>query len=171
MNQFLRLFALLVSVSMLLFAVSCSESDSGTDSNGDDAEAWVGKWLSAGDNIAPLLTSFSIDSIYVTMNEDGSIVLDQHVIGAGWSTNSGTYSVTKSATGDVHSISISYSSPSFDQGGIIEVTEGTSATMQLEVVQTNPDIGAVPPTVTAGFGSTNGGALGTINIQNYVAVE
>ena len=58
---------------MLLFAVSCSEGDSGTDSNGEDAEAWVGKWLSAGDNIAPLLTSFSIDSIYVTMNEDGSM--------------------------------------------------------------------------------------------------
>jgi len=171
MNQFLRLFTILVSVSMLLFVVSCSESDSGNNSNENDADVWVGKWLSAGDNIAPLLTGFNIDSIYVTMNEDGTILLDQHTIGAGWSPNSGTYSVTESATGEVHSISISYSSPAFDQEGIIEITEGASATMQLEVVQTNPSIGAVPPTVAAGFGSTNGGALGTINIQNYVSVE
>ncbi len=171
MNHFSRFFTLFVSVFFLLFALSCSESDSGTNSDEDEAAAWVGKWLSAGSDIAPLLTSFSIDSIYVTMNEDGTIILDQHVIGAGWSSNSGTYAVTESTSGDIHTIFISYSSPSFDQDGIIAVTDGDTPTMQLEVVQTNPDIGAVPPTVAAGFGSTNGGALGTINIQNYVFIE
>lgn len=171
MNQFLRFFIMLVSVSMLLFAVSCSESDSGNNSNENDADVWVGKWLSAGADVAPLLAPFAIDSIYVTMNEDGIILLDQHIIGSGWFSNSGTYSVTESATGELHAISISYSSPAFDQEGIFEIMEGNSATMKLEVVQTNPTIGAVPPTVAAGFGSTNGGAFGTDNIQNYVSVE
>ena len=42
--------------------------------------------------------------------------------------------------------------------------------MLYEIVQTDPDIGAIPPNAQDGFGSTNGGALGTINIQKYVRI-
>jgi len=42
--------------------------------------------------------------------------------------------------------------------------------MQYEIVQTEPDLGNVPPTVTGGFGSSNGGTLGTSNVQKYVRI-
>ncbi|MCB0283510.1 MAG: hypothetical protein KDF60_13080 [Calditrichaeota bacterium] len=167
-----KLLILLLAGFIAFFTVSCSEDDdSGTDSN-NDTKAWVGNWLSEGSNVAVLLSgTFSIDSIYVEMKDDGTIALDQHVAGVGWSSNSGTYSVTESSSGTIHTIAISYSSPAFDQEGIIEITDGTPDMMQLEVVQTNPTIGAVPPTVSGGFGSTNAGALGTINVQKYVRVD
>lgn len=40
--------------------------------------------------------------------------------------------------------------------------------MKYEVVQTEPNIGSTPPTPEGGFGSTNGGAIGDINIQKFV---
>ena len=40
--------------------------------------------------------------------------------------------------------------------------------MKYEVVQTEPNIGATPPTASAGFGSSNGGALGQSNVQKFV---
>ena len=46
-----------------------------------------------------------------------------------------------------------------------------NTTLTYEIVQTEPDISAVPPTASAGFGSSNGGALGNSNIQVYQAIE
>ncbi|MCI0495285.1 hypothetical protein L0Z72_09795, partial [candidate division KSB1 bacterium] len=43
--------------------------------------------------------------------------------------------------------------------------------MLYEVAQTNPDISAIPPTPQGGFGSTNGGALGMMNVQKYIRVD
>ena len=44
-------------------------------------------------------------------------------------------------------------------------------TMYYEIVQTNPDIGATPPTPEAGFGSSSGGVLGMTNVQKYVRLD
>ncbi len=151
-------------IAGLLFAVSCSkDSDNGT--NAGDSEVWEGTWLSAGDNVAVILSYyFNYDSIRVEFRDDQTVTTDQHVTDGAWTTVEGTYSVTKADAGDVHSISIVY--PAFEQQGIIEVTDGDPVTMRLEVVQTNPDIGAVPRTPESGFGSDAG--LGTSNIQTYV---
>ncbi len=168
MKRLIHLLSLVVLASMLVW--SCSEEDdSGTNGN-NNTDPWVGTWLSADADVAPLLAAvFSIDSVRVEMKDDGSVFLDQHVMGAGWTSNSGTYTVTESASGNVHSISISYSSPAFEQEGIVEITEGSPDVMRLEVVQTVPDIGATPRTPATGFGSDT--ALGTSNIQTYRRVE
>ena len=66
-------------------------------------------------------------------------------------------------------ITVNQSSPAaLTSEGIFEVTDNT---MKYEIVQTSPDISAVPPTAAAGFGSTNGGALGESNVQVYERVE
>jgi hypothetical protein len=115
--------------------------------------------------VAPLLVAvFNYDSVRVWMNDDQTVRLDTHVDGGAWTTINGTYSVTESASGDVHSIELVY--PAFEQGGIIQIIEDTPDTLKLEVVQTVPDIGAVPRTPATGFGSDP--ALGTTNIQIYV---
>lgn len=162
-----RLMLLALATAAILFAVSCS-SDSGTGSSNNKGEVWEGTWLSAGSNVATLLsTYFNYDSIRVTLRDDQTVTTDQHVKDGAWTTLNGTYTVTKSDNGDVHSISIIY--PAFEQQGIIEVTEGTPNSMRMEVVQTNPDIGATPRTPETGFGSD--AALGTSNIQTYIEVE
>lgn len=53
--------------------------------------------------------------------------------------------------------------------GIFQINMSDSPyTMEYEVVQTTPDIGVAPPTAEEGFGSTGGGAFGTMNVQKYV---
>jgi hypothetical protein len=159
------IYLLIVALSFSFFA--CSEDDDVVDPNAN-VDPWVGTWLSADANVAPILVAlFAYDSVRVTMNEDKTIILQSHIKDGAWSTLNGVYTVTKSASGDVHSISINYTA--FEQEGIFQVITGTPDQMKLEAVQTVPDIGAVPRTPTTGFGSDP--ALATYNIQTYVRVD
>jgi hypothetical protein len=171
MRMTIKLLIVLLATLALLNFVACSDDDDdngGTNPPPTTEDPWVGQWLSAGDNVAPLLVAvFNYDSVRVWMNEDQTVRLDTHVDGGAWTTLNGTYSVTESASGNVHSIELVY--PAFEQGGIIEITDGSPDQMRLEVVQTVPDIGAVPRTPDSGFGSDP--ALGTTNIQVYVREE
>lgn len=158
---------LFLILSGLLIFVSCSKDSTSSEDEGRTPEAWEGSWLSAGTNVAPLLvTLFNYDSVRVVFGEN-TVTLTSHVAGGAWTPeDQGTYTVTKSQTGDIHTIDIAYSA--FEQSGIIQVVSGNPDTLNLEAVQVVPDIGATPPTVAAGFGSTSGGAFGTTNVQVYV---
>ena len=163
MKKLLFLLIALISISF----ISCSKDDNVTDSK-TKVDPWVGTWISADANVAPILVAlFKYDSVRVTMNADKTIQLDSHIKDGAWSSTPGVYTVTKSASGNVHSISINYTA--FEQEGIFEVITGTPDQMKLEAVQTVPDIGAVPRTPATGFGSDPG--LGAYNIQTYVRVK
>jgi len=83
-------------------------------------------------------------------------------------TYSGTYVITKPAEGTIWKIVINQSQPSNGVSeGIFEVTDGEPQTMKYEVVLTSGTANT-PPTATTGFGGSNGGSLGTINIQKYI---
>lgn len=163
-----KLFLILLALVAMLSFVACSDDDDDNDNGGTDPvvpDPWVGQWLSAGDNVAPILVAvFNYDSVRVWLNEDQTVRLDTHVEGGAWTTVEGVYTVNESASGDVHAIELVYSA--FSQEGIIEVTEGSPDVLRLEAVQTVPDIGAVPRTPATGFGSDP--ALGDANIQTYV---
>jgi len=123
-----------------------------------------GTWLSAGSNVAFLLSFyFNYDSVRVVFGAN-TVELSSHVAGGAWSQQSGTYVVTQEDSGDVHPIEIVYAA--FEQEGIVQVISANPDTMKLEVVQTLPDIGAVPRTPATGFGSDV--TLGTTNIQVYL---
>jgi hypothetical protein len=131
----------------------------------------VGTWVSAGDDVAVLLTTyFSVDSIVATFKADQTYEVLQY---AGGSTTAltleGTYSQTASSTGNIWTIQVDQTSPStLTSEGIFEVTASDNPnSMQYEIVQTTPDIGALAPTPEDGFGSTSAGAYGTTNIQVY----
>lgn len=160
-------YLLILLLSLSFFACSDDDDDNGTDPE-ETTKAWVGTWLSADANVAPILVAvFNYDSVRVILEEDQTVVLESHVAGGAWSTLNGVYSITESASGSVHSISINYTA--FEQEGIIEVTEGNPDQLKLEAVQTIPDIGATPRTPETGFGSD--ATLGTANIQTYVRVN
>lgn len=161
-----KLFFLIIVLLSISF-IACSEDETITDPV-DDAKPWVGTWLSADANVAPILvTLFKYDSVRVTMNEDQTVTLESHIIDGAWSTLPGVYTISEATTGDVHYININYTA--FEQEGIIQVTTGSPDQMKLEAVQTVPDIGAVPRTADTGFGSD--AALGTLNVQTYVRIN
>lgn len=161
MKKLLFLLIALLSISF----IACSD-DEGSTAPVVEVDAWVGTWLSAGDNVPSTVSSLGIDSARFTMNEDQTLTLESHFKDGQWIPTVGTYSVTESSSGDIHSIEIVY--PSYEQGGIIQVIKGNPDKMKLEVVATVPNYGFTPVTPEGGFGSSN---LGDINIQTYVKVD
>ncbi len=156
-----RYSILIVLILGLLLVLGC-EDDSGTNANENDVDVWVGNWLSAGDNVAYILSAyFQYDSVKVEFTADNTVTLETHVMDAGWTTLEGTYVLTESSDSDIDAIQLIYTA--FEQEGIIQIVGDT---LRLEAVQTNPDIAATVPTVAAGFGADE--TLGTINIQTYI---
>jgi hypothetical protein len=159
----------------LLFAVvvtSCKKSEDDGPSTDPQVIGIVGEWYSSGSNVAVLLsTYFQIDSIYAKFETNNTYLVKSFANGA-QTVYSGTFVQAKSTSGNIWNITLNQSTPtSVTSVGIFEVSTATNPyTMQYEVAQTQPDIGAVPPTATAGFGSTNGGALLTWNIQKFVKI-
>lgn len=144
-------------------------NETGVDCGGDCAPCEVGiqgSWWSKGADVAPLLVNlFAIDSIYAEFRTNLSYEVVTYSGGVA-STLTGVYTQSDSGTNGIWDITVNQSSPAaLTSTGIFKV-EGDS--MQYEVVQTEPSIGAVPPTAAGGFGSTNGGGLGMLNVQKYV---
>ncbi|GAB4178474.1 MAG: hypothetical protein Kow00108_14240 [Calditrichia bacterium] len=168
-------------LSVLLFTVllaglfilsSCSDSDdNGTNNNGNQLPI-VGSWVSEGQNVAPLLLSLGIVKIEATFNDDNTYTVVSYDTAMAPTTLTGTYTAEKSAVDTIYTITVNQTSPTaLTSQGIFSVNESKNpAEMLYEIVQTEPSIGATPPTPEAGFGSTNGGALGTWNIQKYLKV-
>lgn len=162
----LRIFFAVVLICGLTWITGCGDDDETTAP--PETDEWVGTWLSAGENVAPILVAvFNYDSVRVVFDENQIVTLDSHVADGAWSTISGTYLVTRYESGDIHSIETIYTA--FSQEGIIQVISASPDTMKLEVVQTVPDIGAVPRTPETGFGSDP--TLGDANIQIYLREE
>ena len=129
---------------------------------------WVGTWLSAEENVAPILIAgFKYDSLRLILSEDNTITIESHIKDNGWTNIQGAYNITESVSGGIHAINMNFTE--FEQEGIIEVTAGVTDKLKLEVVQTVPDFGAVPRNPTTGFGSDQ--TLGNMNIQTYIRLD
>lgn len=158
----MKRFSIVLVLALGLLLVLGCEDDSGTDANVIEADVWVGNWLSAGSNVAVLLSYyFSYDSVRVEFTEDNTVTLETHVLDGAWTTLEGTFVLTESTDSELDVIQLIYAA--FEQEGIIEIVGDT---LRLEAVQTTPDIGATVPTPAAGFGADV--TLGTSNIQTYI---
>jgi hypothetical protein len=167
----------LLSIAFLfgiLFIACDKKEDPIIDDEEDVLVGMQGEWYSSGTNVAPLLsTYFAVDSIYAKFNTDNTYLVESFDAQGVKTTYSGTYVQTENTGSTIWTILLNQSLPSSGTSeGIFELyTNQDSYDMQYEVVQTQPDINATPPTATAGFGSSNGGALGTLNIQKYFRIE
>ena len=160
--------ALLATLVLAVFGLAaCEEETTGVD---DEVDEIVGTWVSKGSDVAPgLVQLLNVDSIYATFNDDQTYTVLQY---SGGNTSptaelAGTYVVGDQPEGEIRSITLTQTDPqSLTAEGIFQVSGNT---MQYEVVQTQPDIGAVAPTVEGGFGSTlvGGNPTGTYWVQNY----
>lgn len=144
-------------------------NETGVDCGGDCPPCEVGvhgSWWSKGADVAPLLVNFfDIDSIYAEFRTNQTYEVVTYSGGVA-STLTGVFTQSDSGVNGIWDIVVIQNTPAaLTSTGIFKV-DGDN--MQYEVVQTDPSIGAVPPTATLGFGSTNGGGLGMQNVQKYV---
>lgn len=168
MKMTLKNALMLMMILSLVGLAACSDDDD--DSNGGTTppvpDPWIGSWLSAGTDVAPILVAFAgYDSVRVTYNDNQTILLETHTEATGWGSQNGIFTVTENDGTDITTVHIEYTNPSFTQDGIMQVWTATPDSMYLEVVQTVPDIGAAPVTPEGGFGSDPD--LGVLNIQKY----
>ncbi len=180
----LKLFGFMMLFTSLVM-VSCGKEDSkGTcadgiknqDETGVDCggvcgackEGTQGKWKSFP--VAPILANFA-DSIIAEFQTNNTYTVFQYKSGSKVELK-GTYTQTKSTEGNIYTIKLNQTTPSaLTAEGIFELSADKNS-MKYEVAQTDPVItGVTAPTPKGGFGSTSGGAFGTINIQNYVRVK
>lgn len=160
---------LLLSMSVFV-ALSCSDDDN----DGSGGNPIVGSWLSAGTNVAPLLDAIftgsgGVDSIYATFTATDYTV--RQVNGNSSVVNySGTYTAVKDDATDIYTLTIAQTLPSAtSNAGIFQVFDANPDSMKYEVVLVNGT--NTPPTPATGFGSTNGGAFGTTNVQRYIRLS
>jgi len=167
-----KLLSLLLMLSFVFFAACSEDDDSGT--NPTETDILVATWFSTGTNVAPLLNTIfaaagGIDTVYATFNSNKTYTVKQVNKNATIINYSGTYTATKSTTGNIYTIKLEQTTPAVATAeGIYEITTtATPYTMKYEVVQTSGTQFSAP-TPAGGFGSTNGGTFGTTNIQTYV---
>jgi hypothetical protein len=160
--------ALVCSAGMLS---SCGSSDE--DKTYDPAtDGLVGTWVSEGTNVASFLVQyFNIVRIDAKFNGNNTYLVESYDNLQVKTTYTGTYVQTKSNVGTIWNIRLNQGSPTaVTSDGIFQITQtGNQFTMKYEVVQTEPPAG-VAPTAAAGFGSSNGGALGDVLIQTFTKV-
>jgi len=173
MKNLAKLLSLALFIS--LFVVACDKNDDDNDVTPEvKLEGIQGEWQSSGSNVAVLLsTYFSVDSLYAKFNTDNTYLVESYDPDGVKTTYRGTYVQTEDAATGIYTIKLNQSAPSVGASeGIFEIyTDQAAYDMQYEIVQTEADIGNVPPTITGGFGSSNGGGLGLINIQKYKRIE
>lgn len=146
-----------------------------TESAAMEAELGIiGEWQSSGSNVSPLLvTYFTVDSVYSNFKDDFTYEVRQFNQGNTSDTPdviyTGTYAIERSGVGDIWNISLVQDVPyAAEVSGIFEI-KADPEVLWYEVVQTSGTQNT-PPTAEAGFGSSNGGAFGEMNIQKFVRI-
>jgi hypothetical protein len=167
-----RLFYLAM-IAMMATAVlfSCDKDDD--DDSPATGTGIIGEWYSSGGNVAPLLISLGVDSVYAKFNADQTYTVESYSPDGVLTNYTGTYVQTKSDVGDIYTILLEQSTPFVATSeGIFEVSMGTAGyDMRYEVVQMQPSLNLSAPTPEGGFGSTAGGAYGETNVQKYLKLN
>lgn len=145
-----------------------ADTNAGESSGGCSGVGLVGEWLSEGENVAPLLVDvLNLVSIQASFDETTFEVNSTDADGAvgqqlgTWTSELCPGSETK------YRIVLEQTAPSaITAEGIYEI-DGcmNSAVMRYEVIQTQPDIGALEPTCDDDFGI---GQFGADNIQIFL---
>ena len=147
---------------------NCSDAASAFSSvaNASTPSPLVGKWDAY--DVSLLLASSGFTSIEAEFNSDNTYVVNAVSTDADY-VFKGVYVVSGPSAAGIYDITLSQSIPSAATSqGIFQVHAATPDSMWYEVAQIDPVIPNVtPPTPAEGFGSTSGGALGTMNIQKY----
>lgn len=147
---------------------TAGEESSGGTTGGCAEVELVGTWLSEGENVAPLLVNVlnlvSVEAIF----DDVTFEVNSTDADGAMGQQLGTWTSELCPGSDTkYHIVLEQTSPSaITVEGIYEIDGCMDpAVMRYEVIQTQPDLGAVAPTCDDDFGA---GAFGADNIQVFV---
>jgi len=129
----------------------------------------VGQWKSVGADVAFLLSfAAQIDSIHADFKANNTYTVAARDTSGTILNYAGTYTATKSTSGNIYDVVINQSAPDERTSrGIYETYTASPDSMKYEVVQEVPSIpGFTPPTASGGFGSTVGVSNGW-NVQRF----
>ncbi|MFN3554989.1 MAG: hypothetical protein ACK4VN_03390 [Bacteroidales bacterium] len=166
--------ALMLIAAFTLSFTACSKDDDDDNNNVDPVpEGLVGKWVSEGENVAPLLVGFNIAKIIADFKDNGTYLVESFDTEGVKTELVGVYTMEESSVEGIWTIVLQQSQPtSLRSEGIFQIIEKENGReMKYEVVQTDPSLGFAAPTPEGGFGSTGGGSLGVLNVQYYVEIK
>jgi hypothetical protein len=178
-----RFLSLAITACVAVWMVSCAAStDTGNTNNqqNDATGGLVGTWVSAGQDVAPLLKIplIASDSITANFNAQGGYSVTSYSARNGNISYTGSYTVAKSTKdtlgATIYTIDIRQATPGIArvQGIYVVQTSVSPARMLYEVVQVESPAGT-PPTVASGFGTSKDvtgrvlAALGLSNVQVF----
>ncbi len=153
----------------LFLIVSCKKDPEPPGPGNPQYDGIEGEWQANGMYISEFLSAFAkVDSIYAIFDKSFSYRMEHFDATGAKTIYEGIYEQDISDTTDYYYIRLRQSSPfPAVSEGIAAVYLAQPDSMYLEIVQTNPHIGALAPTLTGGFGSSSEGALGRSNIQRF----
>ncbi|RMG24849.1 MAG: hypothetical protein D6730_11960 [Bacteroidetes bacterium] len=136
-------------------------------------EGVQGQWQSAGRDVSPFLSVFAgADSIVIRFEKGPGYRIEQYDTAGRRRVFEGTYELHENDSTELSYLLLNQTLPlPSSSEGLVRVFAGRPDSMYLEVVQTQPYIGAFPPTLEGGFGSSSAGALGNTNIQRFRRIE
>jgi hypothetical protein len=142
----------------------------------------IGTWRSKGVDIAPLLITqptINLTNISHRLGVDNSLVSTYRLSNGQTYSYTGTYTIGDPTTPLVTTLNFTYPTLGQTLTGISFVAPGASGSpdqLSLEFVAPVPSLPGftisgvpvlTPPTPTGGFGSTNRGAIGQVNVQIF----
>lgn len=165
-------FLLLGILALGLTFTSCKDDDD--DKNPDNTpppaaeHPIVGSWEAY--DVSAVLAGAGVTGVEAVFKSDNTYIVTSHA-GESETVLEGTYATSEEANQDgLYTITLSQTSPAtLTAKGIFQIYTASPDSMWYEVAQAEPEVvGVTPPDIDAGFGSTSGGAFGTMNIQKYL---
>lgn len=139
--------------ALALFAVGCgaAEDDRGGTSTKNPL---VGTWLSSGADMAKGFNGPPLNFVEITVvfNDNGTYDIDATNTEGGVTEMSGTWSSMASSQPGIFTVVQNQTAPNVVTSEGIYQIDGDR--MTFEIIQTQPSVGATPPTPEDGFGST-----------------
>jgi hypothetical protein len=153
-----------------VFLVGCGVAEGGPGGGGSKS-ALSGTWFSGGNDMAKGFGGppFNFASLKVLFDDDGSYSVKATDTKQKTIDFTGTWIATASATPGLYEIEQRQIMPQAVVSKGIYQLDQASGRLTFEIIQTQPDVGAAPPTVMGGFGSTTVKGMKTDAwIQKYV---
>ncbi len=140
---------------VLLSAVGCGVAQDGPGVGGMKS-ALTGTWFSGGSDMAKGFGGppFNFSSLKVLFDDDGSYSVKATDTKMKTIDFTGTWIATASATPGLYEIEQHQIMPQAVVSKGIYQIDSASGKMTFEIIQTQPDVGAAPPSIAGGFGST-----------------
>lgn len=156
----MKLFLACLFAWMLIFTSSC-EGDKDRQS-----ETLTGYWVSKGDDLSYLQEN--LDSVVIFFDYNNQFEMYTYYPGVDVQKHEGVYIVQNVQFGLNQWLILDYHDGRVEEGLFQFHHLSDKIKIEMDLVQTEPDLGHIPPDPERGIGSSS---LGTVNVQWFVKIS